>query len=148
MDSRKKIDFKHKELIEYLSELACQNCGSELVKAKNATDKYPDIDLQCCSCGKEFDFVDALPELLNHVYYADNYEAATQGGEYPIEECPACDLDTYQVFNNFCYACDFQRNSYQCYQCGTDIGEILDTDNERLKICDRCDYYDHMMVKD
>lgn len=34
LESRKKVDFKYKELIEYISELACQRYGSELVKSK------------------------------------------------------------------------------------------------------------------
>jgi len=130
-----------------LTDLECPNCSSELIKFKGPETEYPNIDLICHSCEKLFQYQDIMIEHLNKIYFADSYIAATQGGEYPIEECVQCGFDTFIIEDNLCVNCGYQHKYAKCVECGSDMGLIAEGIMQP-KICDHCEYIESMMYKD
>jgi len=144
----RKLDWVHDGIKSNISEITCLLCQSELIKPANDAGTYPEYNLECNACGLGFSFIDVLHRVITHIYYADAYYAMTQGDDYPIEACDSCENDTYNKHDNFCYACDYQRKYYKCYQCGGDMGLIIDPDSDPDKICDQCSHLEYMFSKD
>lgn len=147
-ESLKQLDWCHIDIENNLSEITCLFCQSELVKASSSNDSYPEHDLECNACGLNFPFKSILHRVLTGIYYADAYYSISQGEEYPIETCESCHNETYQKFNNFCYSCDYEKKYYKCHLCGENMGLIKDAYDDTSKICDRCSYYEDMILKD
>ena len=141
------LDWQYEIIRGSLSDLQCPSCSSNLIKHIGGSADYPDIDLVCHSCSSKFHFFDVLSDYLNQIYFADNYIAATQGGEYSTQECPSCDYETYILDENLCVHCGFKYIYKNCVSCGGAISSMYSVSDE-TKICERCDYIEHLMSKD
>ncbi len=147
MSTLYELDWRYEIIRRALSDLQCPSCSSELIKHTGGSAEYPDIDLVCHSCSEKFQYLDVILDHLNKIYFADNYIAATQGGEYANEECPSCELDTFIIDENLCVHCGFEYIYKKCASCGCDIGAVT-PDSDEPRVCDQCDYMEYMASKD
>lgn len=137
------LDWPYEIIRRALSDLQCPSCSSVLIKHTGGSADYPDIDLACHSCSEKFQYLDVISDHLNRIYFAENYIAASQGGEYATDECPSCEIDTYIIDENLCVHCGFEYVYKTCASCGCNIGLISSVSDE-VKICDQCDYVEYM----
>jgi len=140
--SLSEVDWKYPIISNSLSEIRCPSCSSGLVKVNNSFDEYPSIGLQCASCNNTFRYTDIMAEHLNEIYFADSYIAATQGGDYPIDDCSQCWEATFIVEEGLCTNCGYATEYIECVECGITIGLKDETEQ---RICDRCDYARSML---
>ncbi len=140
--SLSEVDWKYSVISNSLSEMRCPSCSSGLVKANKLFDEYPNISLQCANCNSTFKYTDIMADHLNEVYFADSYIAATQGGDYPIDDCSQCWEATFIVEEGLCTNCGYSTEYLECVECGITIGLREET---AQKICDRCDYARSML---
>lgn len=76
---------------------------------------------RCHFCCYENDSITLANEYISEILHISAYEAYTQGGEYPLYECPSCRAETL-----------IYDHEYFCMNCGTEYkhGEI--------DLCTRC----------
>lgn len=142
--SRSKVDWQFSTVYRSLDHLRCNECPSELVKVADNEGTYPDINLVCCSCGHEFIFSDVVVQCVHDELFADAYEAMTQGGEYPWDDCDECGLPTFVVEESACMHCCNKIEYERCLECKEPVGEYGAYEG----LCDRCAYIHDMMNKD
>ena len=68
----------------------------------------------------------------------------TDGGDYPLDECPECARNTFIVCECRCANCGFDLDGYECAICG----EQLSVDEYRYGSGSLCSYHEHMASKD
>jgi len=96
-DARSKINWESEALAEGLSDLACDKCGSPLLKPDRVSGSYQDILLVCSSCGSTEGFDSYIPRAIAEALSGEAYTAAKDGGETPYVHCPECGLEAYVV---------------------------------------------------
>ena len=75
-------------LKEGVASLACDACGSDLLKP--VENSFHEINLECSSCGNG-ESPDSYAERAIAVALADDaYSATKDGGESPVAQCPEC----------------------------------------------------------
>lgn len=141
------LDWRYAVVRKSLPSLECPDCNSELIRFCGGDAAYPDIDLVCHSCACKFVYVDVISEHLDKIYFAENYLAGTQGGEYAVDECPSCGVGAYIVEDNVCVHCDFKYVYQQCSRCGCELGAVGPdaSESDGAPKCDQCDYADYLM---
>lgn len=119
------IDWKYDSVVVALQDLRCPVCFSPLVQVPDATDAYPDINLNCKSCHHAFQFVDVAAQCVTDSLAGDAYVAAKNGGEPPYGNCPECGLDTFVFVEKRCVVCEYEVEFSSCARCGSglDINE-------------------------
>lgn len=147
MATLEKLNWPYGIIRSSLADIQCPDCSSELIKYNGPERDYPEIDLICHSCEKIFKYSDVITEHVGKIFFADSYIAATQGGEFPIEECMQCGLDSFVIDYNLCVNCGYEHEYAKCVECGCNIGLIVEG-IDQPKICDRSEYLESMMYKD
>ena len=109
---------QRKAVLEY----RCESCGSSLVIPEDSSCSYADATFLCRSCGHRRPFKEAIDRIVEGYCFADLYLAATQGGDDPLGECPACKQDTF-VFEEFCcLGCGYELTHKWCKICQRHLG--------------------------
>jgi hypothetical protein len=122
--------------------LNCPECQSDLV-AQIDTDNtnHTSVDAECRSCGAKISADKAIEHALQTHFDLDNYMAAKDGDEGPLQTCPECGLHTY-VLSEGCAWCELVLD--ECGRCSTP----LTPSNVSFDSSVFCSYCDHIMSKD
>lgn len=142
--SHSQVQWPFHTIFRSLDHLRCIECPSELIKVTDNVAAYPDIGMACGSCGHQFLFSAVIVECLHDELFADAYEAMTQGGEFPWEDCEECGLPTFVPAESACMNCCTKIEYERCIECKEPIGEYSAGDG----LCDRCAHIHDMMNKD
>ncbi|MGD0792086.1 MAG: hypothetical protein ABR920_09980 [Terriglobales bacterium] len=135
------VDWESGTLTEGLKELSCPECGSTLLKPKEAVKSYQDVLLSCSSCGAVETFSSFIPRAIQAALRWDAYLAVKEGGDTPYVHCPECGEKTYVVEENRCASCG-ESVETTCIRCGNDIPP------EELESSPMCGWCEHMSSKD
>jgi hypothetical protein len=123
----------------------CPECQSDLVAQINRDNTdHTSGDAECRSCGAKISAEKAVEHALQMHFDLDNYMAAKDGDEGPLQTCPECGLDTYVVSEEEtgCAWCELVLD--ECGRCSTSLTPSnVSFDNSAF-----CSYCDHMMSKD
>jgi hypothetical protein len=113
--------------------IVCVSCGEEAAVI--------DDGVRCLFCGYSTDAGDAAHRYASEVLGMTLYEAVTDGGEYPVSPCPACEYETLvdrgagEQPRWFCTTCGHTWEDGQldnCLRCGS-----LYPDNG-MTVCNEC----------
>jgi transcription elongation factor Elf1 len=123
----------------------CPECQSDLVAQINTDNTdYTSADVECRSCGARISADKAVEHALQVRFDVDNYVAAKDGDEGPLQTCPECGLDTYVLSEEEtgCTWCGLVLD--ECGRCSTSLTPSnVSFDNSTF-----CCYCDHLMSKD
>ncbi len=129
-----------------LDRMSCPNCGSSLIGQENpGNDNAEGFNAKCAQCGDVFDVPDSLRMVVDAAFGADDYIAATDGGEPVFNDCPHCTMPDAYVQNgeaNGCIACGFVLDE-SCVQCGA----VITLDEYTTLDSGLCGYCNHMSEK-
>jgi hypothetical protein len=139
----RKVDWVSGTLESGLEELACNACGSDLLRP---TDPMPnkyrdDMYLQCSCCGETEDAQSFVPRAVRMALSASAYSAAKDGGESPYVSCPECGEEAYVMDEERCAQCG-ESVEHTCIRCGNEIPA------EELDSSPLCGWCAHMSLKD
>lgn len=132
------VDLKYDIVKECIHEIACRTCDSSLVKVldEGGAD-YPEIDLECDSCGEEFVLEKVIPDLIASHFSYDMYRSHKDGDVPPYLNCPECDCGTFVIEEDCCVLCGYSKEYDSCDRCGTS----LTVDEQDLGgYCNYCSY--------
>jgi transcription elongation factor Elf1 len=125
--------------------LNCPECQSDLVAQIDVDNTdYQSSDAECRSCGAKISAETAIVHALQMHFDLDNYMAAKDGGEEPLQTCPECGLDTYVLSEEEtgCAWCELVLD--ECGRCST----ALTPSNVSFDNSTFCSYCDHLLSKD
>lgn len=125
--------------------LNCPECQSDLVAQIDVDNTdYQSADAECRSCGSDISAEKAMVHALQMHFDLDNYMAAKDGGEEPLQTCPECGLDTYVLSEEEtgCAWCELVLD--ECGRCST----ALTPSNVSFDNSAFCSYCDHLLSKD
>jgi transcription elongation factor Elf1 len=120
----------------------CIKCHAQLVKPTNPQSNPQLLEFQCSACGELFLLDDVVVDLVDDYYGADNYLAASQGGDPATDTCPDCGEETYVLEEDQCVKCGATRSYRNCVLCG----EYLSLEEQDLN--GLCGYHYHIATKD
>lgn len=144
-ESFSKIDWKSEALADPAVELRCPHCTSTLLRNDNASAiSFDEMQLVCSKCGEHAEVGEVIEEALERAFEWDAHEAAKEGLEGPVENCPECDRETFIVGERRCAACEFSLEGYECAVCS----EQLSVDGYRYGDGKLCSYHTHVFAKD
>ncbi|WP_260291945.1 hypothetical protein [Sedimenticola hydrogenitrophicus] len=135
------VQWKSETLAAISENIRCPNCHGQLVKPTDSSNTPQSLEFHCSSCGEYFLFEGVIAEVVSEHFGADNYLAATQGGEPATTECPECGEDTYILFEDQCLKCGATRTYETCVMCG----DSLSPDEQDLN--GLCSYHYHTAMK-
>lgn len=139
------IDWKSEALADAAQEFRCPHCTSTLVKNNNAAaTSFDELSLICSKCGEEAETDVVIEEALTRAFGWDSHEAAKEGLEGPLENCPECDCDTFVIGEGRCASCGFSLKGYECAICS----ESLSIEDYRYGDGKLCSYHAHVLSKD
>jgi hypothetical protein len=132
----KSEDWESKALAVGIIELACQECGSDLLRPAVADDETV---LACSKCGETESRDSYVPRAIDALDGVA-YEAMKDGGDNPFAMCPECGEETYIMAEKQCALCHHELE-HTCERCGCDIpaSEMMCSPN--------CGYCAHMEQK-
>lgn len=125
--------------------LNCPECQSDLVAQVDVDNTdHTSADAECRSCGARISADKAMEHALQAHFDLDNYMAAKDGDEGPLQTCPECGLDTYVLSEEEtgCAWCELVLD--ECGLCST----ALTPSNVSFNNSAFCSYCDHLMSKD
>jgi plasmid stabilization system protein ParE len=125
--------------------LNCPECQSDLVAQIDVDNTdYQSADGECRSCGAKISAEKAVVHALEMHFDLDNYMAAKDGDEGPLQTCPECGLDTYVLSEEEvgCAWCELVLD--ECGRCST----ALTPSNVSFDNSGFCSYCDHLLSKD
>jgi hypothetical protein len=139
------INWKSEALAKAASELRCPHCTSTIVRNDNANaTSFDKLHLVCSKCGEHAQSDTVFEEALSRAFEWDAHEAAKEGLEPPLENCPECDRDTFVVSEARCANCEFSLEDHECAICS----EPLSLDDYRYGDGGLCSYHAHVLSKD
>jgi RNase P subunit RPR2 len=143
LESLGTVDWQSQVLLESIKKMICTECDSDLISLENNPVELSDAQLKCRSCGKTWDYEEAVEEALS-LYESREKSYRDYKEEYsePLGNCPSCESNTYIGEENYCPKCG-AGGPYICKRCGNEI--LI----EELVIGgDYCSWCEHMMSKD
>ncbi len=144
-ESFSKIDWKSEALADTAIEFRCPHCTSTLIRNDNpSATSFDEMRLVCSKCGEQAEWEEVIEEALERAFEWDAHEAAKEGLEAPLENCPECDRDAFIVGERRCAACAFSLEGYECAVCS----EQLSVDDYRYGDGKLCSYHTHVFEKD
>lgn len=124
---------------------SCPECHSDLVAQDNPGNReQEDVEARCRSCGAAIGAEVLVESGLAARMEWESYVAMTDGGEYPVQDCPECGLGTYLLSEEEvgCVWCGCTLGD--CARCNTGLmPDNVDPDNHSL-----CNYCGHLLNKD
>ena len=139
------IDWGSEALAEAANEFRCPHCTSTLLRNENAMGKDRDeIQLVCSQCGETAGTEEVFEDALERALELKAYEAMTDGGERPLENCPECFRDTFIVDEGQCINCELSLEGRVCKLCGED----LSIDDYRVSDGYYCGHCQYVLSKD
>jgi predicted RNA-binding Zn-ribbon protein involved in translation (DUF1610 family) len=139
------IDWKSETLADAANEFRCPHCSSTLVRNDNAkATTFDELKLVCSKCGEHAEPEDVFEDALGRAYEWDAHEAAKEGLDPPLENCPECDRETFVSSERRCASCGFSLEGYECAICS----KSLTADDYRYGDGQLCSYHQHVMSKD
>jgi hypothetical protein len=144
--SFKGVDWKSDALADAASELRCPHCASTLVRNDNDDAKsFDQVQLVCSKCGEDAESDQVFEEALGRALELNAYQAAKEGLEPLLQDCPECDRDTFVMAEGRCANCGFSLGNHECTVCG----ESLSLDDYRYGDgSGLCSYHAHVLSKD
>lgn len=138
-----KVSWKYSTVEDSLAHLRCPHCRSALIQAIDEDDVYPDIELQCKSCGSEFSFNDVVEQCIDDLLSGDAHRQMKDGEESPYGTCPNCAKETFIIEEDCCVACESGLDYTSCSACEVK----LSLDEQELDgVCSYCKYkFDKLM---
>jgi len=131
------IDWKYTTLKDSIKNMRCPYCHSGLIKTDEEGEYSSSTSLWCISCSAMFALRDVVEQCLSDSLTSAIYTARKDGGESPLEVCPACSKDSYMVTEEHCAICDYEQEHLECEMCGA----ILCLDEQILDgYCSYCNY--------
>ncbi len=125
--------------------MICPQCYSDLVKQNNPENKeYESAECYCRFCGNIIPFEQILEYVLDSEFFSENYIAAKEGAQPPVDNCSGCGSSTYIITDDFvgCLTCGLELGS--CIRCETELNpNNVSGDSDEF-----CDYCNHVMNKD
>ncbi len=132
------IDWQSSDLESAMFEVACVECGSQLI-IPSGTDRVDGI--QCRSCDEGGNFESGAERALKDYLGSRNYLAMKDGGEEVLIMCPFCFQEGYVVDEGACAICG-ESCAHTCTFCANPIPTCELSDGSL------CGYCDHMLNKD
>jgi hypothetical protein len=127
-----------------LSEFACPDCQSKLLKQKDSSNRAEiDISFVCTKCGADADREIVIEAAIEKILSYQSYMAAKDGGESPVCECPECGKESYILEEQRCPVCGLSLEPCFCSVCGE--GVSLEGLYNGL---DLCDYHASIMERE
>jgi hypothetical protein len=124
-------------------ELRCRNCSSELMYPTNPGVEDPlMLAFACRACGKEMEYSEIVEAAISEAFAGEQYIAAKDGGDPPIEDCFECGNATYVVELAECLACGATPKHERCAVCHTLLGV------QEQPLGGLCSYHHHLLQKD
>ena len=139
------VDWGSEALAETANEFRCPHCRSTLIRNENAAGKHRDeVQFVCSQCGETAETEDVFEDALERALEWKAYEAMTDGGDPPLENCPECFRNTFIVDEGQCVNCDLSLEGRKCALCG----EALSIDDYRCSEGYYCGYHQYVLSKD
>ena len=138
-----KLDWKSDSMAH--ATRVCPQCNSRLIHCNDTNTKIHDYaNSKCRQCGADIAAHELMETALRKFFEADNYEAAKEGAERPLNHCPECSYETYVMIGeeNGCAWCQLELG--KCLRCD----EQLTPNNVAFNTNKMCSYCDHIMSKD
>lgn len=138
LENLEKVDWVNPKIPEVIAESwSCDNCGSDLLCAKDTTAKQGYVKLVCRGCGAEYDYEPGIEVVMKAHYSGENHCSIIDGGEPVTMDCPVCNSsDTYNVDEDICFRCG-ESVDWECSVCGSNIPV---SENDGDGICGYCRY--------
>lgn len=100
-----KVDWKSPTLVAAIPQMACTDCQSKLIRPGVVGAPVFETDFICTRCSTRMTYDLVVEEVLGKVFFSEQYEALTRGGDTPLEGCSECYRPTFIVADNRCGAC-------------------------------------------
>jgi DNA-directed RNA polymerase subunit RPC12/RpoP len=92
-------------LFQGLLGLACENCGSPLLRPDPISGEHEEIELECRACGEREQRESFVPTAVSSALQHDLYLSYTDGNETPYVACPYCSEEAYVIEEDRCALC-------------------------------------------
>lgn len=133
------------------AQLACTECGSELVEQIEPDNESQDCaELRCKTCGCTPLLPDVIEQAFERMFGGEAYIRAREGGgDGPVYSCPACSRETLFEKDDECASCgeplDYRS---QCARCGEGISIQDFLDGLDGGLCSYCAYVSNKAMED
>ena len=137
--AREAIDWQSEALQEGVSDLSCNECGSDLLRP---IDVQGEMLIECSRCGATESRDSYVPKAIKFALAGAAYNSMKDGGDEPYTECPECYQTTYVMSEQKCALCHAEAQ-HDCERCGADIpaSELVSS-----PYCGYCQYmYEKML---
>lgn len=136
------IEWASDALCRGVLSLACENCGSPLLRAGPAAAAQQDeVGLECRACGEREERESFVPRAIASALENELYLSHSDGNETPYVACPECSVEAYVIEEGRCALCGHEAD-HSCSSCGGNIPP------EELDSSPLCGWCAHMMSKD
>lgn len=136
-----RVSWESETLRRGVREIACQQCGSNLLQPHAVGMPYDEVLLVCRACGARESAEAFIPMAVAEALSFERYLAADEGGEMPYAMCPNCGQEAYVLDEDRCAYCG-EEAERECARCGSQIPP------EELASSPYCGWCAHMMSKD
>lgn len=138
----KVFNWNSEALQEGVLELACDSCGSDLIRPPEGETVFGEgMHLECRACGETMSAQEFVPAAIKNALAGEVYLSHTDGGEEPYTNCPECGNETYVMDEGRCALCE-EEADHTCGRCGNHIPA------SEMMCAPFCGYCEHMMNKD
>jgi hypothetical protein len=137
----KAVNWESDALAEGVLQIACLDCGSQLLRPEPPSLSREDVELQCRACGKVYDAEKFVPQAIEAALDWDAYLSVKDGDEPPYVECPECAALAYVIYEKRCALCGHEAE-HICLLCENEIPAC------ELDSSPYCGYCAHKLSKD
>jgi len=139
--AREAVDWQSDVLEEGLSDLSCEECGSDLLRPAEVDG---DTLIECSRCGATESRDSYAPKAIKAALEGEAYSAMKDGGDDPYTDCPECGLEAYVMSEHKCANCQAEAQ-HDCERCGA---EIPASEMMCSPYCGYCQYmYEKMLTE-
>lgn len=135
------VNWQTDVLAQGVTDLRCDDCGSDLLHPLTASDDPAEITLECRACGNMMKAESFVPEAVAAALYNDIYLSLSEGSDEPVGACPSCGTESFIMSEGRCAFCGEEIDT-TCDRCGSAIPA------SELGSAPLCGYCDYMSSKD
>lgn len=143
-----KVDWSSDLLEGAMKEFKCTNCGSSLVRQRDAdNDELEVVEFECVDCKEESSWDEVLEAGIAVEAAYDNYRSVKDGGEPAVVRCFECGRDTYSIEDGRCLLnCGADDSDLECIVCGT--RPFPDDYVSETHMCSGCHYSHQKLMEE
>ncbi len=105
-----------------VDQFQCNQCTSSLLAPVDISVTPPEVTFECRGCAHRMEFAEQAAGFLGDAFWAHSFEAAKDGGDPPLYDCPECGVETFIMEDDRCANCGYEREYDECLICHATLG--------------------------